>query len=423
MKVDATAATDTSLGFADVYRVHHAFVWQTLRCLGVVDSALDDAVQDVFVVVHRRLPEFEGRAAIKTWLFEIVRRVAWRYRTRAHRDAARTFELPELRSAEDLDDAVDRALAVELLRAFADTLDEDRLRVFVLSEFGQMRGREIAEALGVNLNTVYARLKSAHRQLDRLTTRLRAKESATMVASMRRDRPTRAARRRTWALLAVKLGLPGAATAGAASTAASIGGNAVGLKWLAVLGGVAAAGVAAAVAVRSPEPEPAPQPAAEVAPALVSSPKAEPKREGMGTPANAASVEAPTVDLVEAPAQPLAIEKSGPAPPVKRSAGAAPAAVGDDKAALEAEVARVAAIRDAVRAGRSIDAGVRAYRAEYPDGVLRPEVEALVVEHGCRMASEPSVRAQARAKADEYARRWPSSALVDRLAAVCAEKE
>ena len=151
----ANPTTGPDLEFGEVYREHHAFVWQTLRCLGVVDSALDDAVQDVFVVVYRRLAEFEGRAAIKTWLFEIVRRVASRYRTRAHRDAARTFELPELRGEDDLDAAVDRALAVELLRAFADTLDEDRLRVFVLSEFGQMRGREIAEELGVNLNTVY----------------------------------------------------------------------------------------------------------------------------------------------------------------------------------------------------------------------------------------------------------------------------
>lgn len=416
MHVEATAA-DTALGFADVYRAHHAFVWQTLRCLGVVDSALDDAVQDVFVVVYRRLPEFEGRAAIKTWLFEIVRRVASRYRTRAQKDAARTFELPELRGEDDLDAAVDRALAVELLRAFADTLDEDRLRVFVLSEFGQMRGREIAEALGVNLNTVYARLKSAQRQLDRLTTRLRAKESAAMVAAMRRTRPTRAARRRTWGLLAVKLGLPGAATGGAV---ASIGAKAIGLKWLAVIGGVAAAGVAVTVAVRSPEPEVEPNAAPEVvAPVVAGAVEPEPVDEGPMPPPETAIPEAedPVVE-------PLALEGPvAPRPPSRGTGATAAPTEAASSTALRAEVARVAAIRDAVRSGASIDQSVRAYRSAHPQGVLRPEVDALVVEYGCRHATSPAAQARTRAKVDEFARRWPSSALVDRLTTVCGEKK
>ncbi|HLL20652.1 MAG TPA: sigma-70 family RNA polymerase sigma factor, partial [Kofleriaceae bacterium] len=68
--------------FDEVYTQHAAFVWRVLRTFGVGESQIEDAVQDVFVVVHRRLGEWEGRAAITTWLFAIARRVASTYRRR-----------------------------------------------------------------------------------------------------------------------------------------------------------------------------------------------------------------------------------------------------------------------------------------------------------------------------------------------------
>jgi RNA polymerase sigma-70 factor (ECF subfamily) len=49
-----------------LYERHFDFVWQTLRGMGVDAAHIDDAVQDVFVVVHRRLREFEGRSSMKT---------------------------------------------------------------------------------------------------------------------------------------------------------------------------------------------------------------------------------------------------------------------------------------------------------------------------------------------------------------------
>ena len=69
--------------FDEVYVAHVAFVWRTLRTFGVADAQLEDAVQDVFVVVHRRLPEWEGRAQLTTWLFAIARRVASSQRRKA----------------------------------------------------------------------------------------------------------------------------------------------------------------------------------------------------------------------------------------------------------------------------------------------------------------------------------------------------
>src|SRR5258707_547910 len=59
------------LDFDAVYTAHVAFVWRSLRRLGVPPALLEDATQNTFLVVHRRLAEFEGRGALRTWLFRI----------------------------------------------------------------------------------------------------------------------------------------------------------------------------------------------------------------------------------------------------------------------------------------------------------------------------------------------------------------
>src|SRR5689334_22067530 len=62
--------------FAEIYEAHFQFVWRTIRRLGVHDSEVDDATQDVFVVVHRRLGDFRPEAPVTHWLFRIASRVA-----------------------------------------------------------------------------------------------------------------------------------------------------------------------------------------------------------------------------------------------------------------------------------------------------------------------------------------------------------
>src|ERR1044071_899212 len=79
--------------FVALFREHCDFVWRVLRTLGVAPDALDDALQEVFLVVHRRLPEFEGRSALNTWIYAIAYRVAQSQRRRARR--ARLESLPD----------------------------------------------------------------------------------------------------------------------------------------------------------------------------------------------------------------------------------------------------------------------------------------------------------------------------------------
>jgi RNA polymerase sigma-70 factor, ECF subfamily len=155
--------------FDEVYAAHFAFVWRVLRTFGVPDSGLEDAAQDVFVVVHRRLPEFEGRAAITTWLFAIARRVACAVRRRGGRDAARTEPLEtEPAGTADTFAALSRAQAVTTVMAILDTMDEDKRIVFALVELEQMSVPEVAKLLELNLNTAYSRLRLARQAFEAL---------------------------------------------------------------------------------------------------------------------------------------------------------------------------------------------------------------------------------------------------------------
>jgi RNA polymerase sigma-70 factor (ECF subfamily) len=165
--------------FATVFRDHHDFVWRTLRHFGVDDAALDDATQDVFVVVHRRLDDFDGRAPLRSWLIGICRRVALRYRERSARRGDRlavAAEDPAVAPG-DPEQAAEASEAVELVEDFLTALDPDKRAVFRLCEIEGMSAPEVADALGVNLNTVYSRLRLARRRFEDTVRRHRARQA------------------------------------------------------------------------------------------------------------------------------------------------------------------------------------------------------------------------------------------------------
>src|ERR1043165_9137612 len=69
--------------FDDLYRAQFPYVWRTLRRLGVAPADIEDLVHDVFVVVHRRLDDYDRRRAVRPWLFGIAFRLASESRRRA----------------------------------------------------------------------------------------------------------------------------------------------------------------------------------------------------------------------------------------------------------------------------------------------------------------------------------------------------
>ena len=170
--------------FARVYEDYFDFVWCSARRLGVPDATLDDAVQEVFVIVHRRLSEFEGRSSIKTWLFGIVRNVSREARRSIRRKSphdARPGALadPDLLTAaadQQPDRLAERSAENRVLHELLDRLDDEKREVFVLAELEQFTMPEIAEAVGCNVNTAYSRLRLARQAFAEAAARYRARE-------------------------------------------------------------------------------------------------------------------------------------------------------------------------------------------------------------------------------------------------------
>jgi RNA polymerase sigma-70 factor (ECF subfamily) len=174
---EGPAAAAPSLEFTAVYREHFTFVWRNLRRLRVAEDALDDAAQEVFLTVHRRLAEFEGRSSLKTWLFGILlNTVRHHRRARARRRDPEPLSdsLPDTQGPDGLECAA-RTEAVALLHQFLDELD-DELRVpFVMARLEQLSAPEVALATGVNLHTVHSRIRTAERRFEEKVARHHAR--------------------------------------------------------------------------------------------------------------------------------------------------------------------------------------------------------------------------------------------------------
>lgn len=161
------AAATSASAFRAVFTEHAPLVWRALRRLGVAESDVEDLAQEVFVVVHRKLPEFEGRSALSTWIYGICVRVASDHRRRAHvRREQPTDRVPDERQSAPQLKELEREQARRLLDAALDTLDEDKRAVFVLYEIEQLDMPEVADAVGCPLQTAYSRLYAARKKVE-----------------------------------------------------------------------------------------------------------------------------------------------------------------------------------------------------------------------------------------------------------------
>jgi RNA polymerase sigma-70 factor (ECF subfamily) len=167
------------LQLSEIYQRHADFAWRTLRRLGVSEAEASDAVQDVFLVVHAKLGQFEGRSSMTTWLFTICRTVARKRRRLAQQDRAVSSEASV---EEELDLRADVARTAEhnerlaLLEKLLAGLDVEQKNVFILFEIEKLTGEEISEALAVPLGTVYSRLQLARKAFREALTRGEARE-------------------------------------------------------------------------------------------------------------------------------------------------------------------------------------------------------------------------------------------------------
>lgn len=158
-----------------IFDEHARYVIRTLRHLGISEADVEDVGQEVFVTVHRKLAEFEGRSKLRTWLYAICLRVASDHRRRAYVVRERVTDSPPVdtgeRSGSEPDTSVESRAFVQQLLA---QLDEDKRNVLVLYEIEGLTMREVAEVVGCPLQTAYSRLHAARDLLQAALERAKA---------------------------------------------------------------------------------------------------------------------------------------------------------------------------------------------------------------------------------------------------------
>jgi RNA polymerase sigma-70 factor (ECF subfamily) len=144
---------------------------------------IDDAVQEIFIVVHRRLPEFAGRSSMKTWIFGIVVNVVRAFRRTMRARQTRTLDASCGGDPNEVldwrpqpDEALTKVEAARVVDRLLESLDDDKRAVFVLAELEELPAPEIAEALSIPLNTVYSRLRLARQEFAVASARHRARD-------------------------------------------------------------------------------------------------------------------------------------------------------------------------------------------------------------------------------------------------------
>ncbi len=432
--LDAPQDRDAA-ALATVYRAHARYVWRVLRHCGVPDSDLDDAVQETFLVVFRRLPELEARAALRTWIYAVAVRVASTRRRSARREAARRdkagAQLHATGSA-DPEAALSKLEAAQLVDQLLDGLDTAKRTVFVLAELEGVKVPEISRILGVNPRTVHSRLRLARERFGSELRRMQAQEQGNLrVARLRprplleqaaNERPPAPRRKAALAALAVRIEqgaaplLPGWETLALSSSA---GAWTVPAAVLGLVGVAAVVAVAVTAAPVTPSPDP-----------MTSTPH---ELDAPGEPTivqptaaagvdNASGTETPVVleplrvDLVTEPAR-------TPRPSARRPSVADPAPLADPtpanaESSLAAETRLLESARQALREG-DLDttlAVLDAHQAEFPRGLLLDEARSTRLRALCSAGR----RDEALALAERLAPAQPDSRWHQVVAAACA---
>jgi RNA polymerase sigma-70 factor (ECF subfamily) len=157
-----TALEVEKIDFASVYRAHLDYVWSSLRRLGAPASDLEDIAHEVFLVVHRKLDEYDRARPLRPWLFGIAYRVASEHRRKNARRQAQALE-DELAASESSspERQTVKRQAIELARKALDAIDDEARAVFVLAELDGVAVTDVAESLSIPVNTAYTRLRRA----------------------------------------------------------------------------------------------------------------------------------------------------------------------------------------------------------------------------------------------------------------------
>ena len=126
------------------------------------ESDADDLVQEAFVRAYGAAPKFEGKSAIYTWLYGIMRNIQLdRWRRKKREPMLTDF------SEFDIEDEIqeEEPTRIEVIKKEVSDLDEQASQVIRLHYFDELSVEEIAIKLDLAQGTVKSRLFHARKKL------------------------------------------------------------------------------------------------------------------------------------------------------------------------------------------------------------------------------------------------------------------
>lgn len=159
--------------FDAVYEQYFPFVWSSALRLGTSTAAIDDVVQEIFVVIHEKLATLRQPSSLRSWIYGIVRRTVSDHRrlqdTRMRSAGALAVHVELERGTPQTPLELKlRSDQVKLLFSLLEEIPWPKREVFMLAELEEWTVPEIADALDVPLNTVYSRLRAARLAFEEL---------------------------------------------------------------------------------------------------------------------------------------------------------------------------------------------------------------------------------------------------------------
>lgn len=174
------ASEQEAARLSELLRVHYALVWRTLRRLGVNSGCVDDAAQEVFIVLSRRLSDVR-QGSERTFLLSCAVRIAanhrrsWHVRHEVADERALSDERDPRPTAEQL---LEQKRLREALDEILDGWPEDLRTAFVLFELEGLSAPEISQVTETKLGTVASRLRRARELFQAGAKRLRRRAAA-----------------------------------------------------------------------------------------------------------------------------------------------------------------------------------------------------------------------------------------------------
>ena len=161
------------LDVGEAYEKHAAFVGRVIQRLVGYGPHVDDILQETFIVAYKKRKEFDGRAAVTTWLYGIATRLCMRHGRGNQRFRVFTGKLAKEDHGAPArpDEEIERGQAAELVHEVLQQLPYKQREVFVLYELEELKGNEIAEMVDIPVGTVWTRLHQARKTFKRLMRR------------------------------------------------------------------------------------------------------------------------------------------------------------------------------------------------------------------------------------------------------------